>query len=50
MARSVLPRNAATREVINSGMEVPAETMVSPITASLTPRLKATELAPFTSR
>ena len=50
MARSVLPRSAATKEVINSGMEVPAETMVSPITASLTPRLKATALAPFTKR
>ena len=34
-------RMAATRDVANSGMLVPAATMVSPITASLTPKVLA---------
>ena len=49
MARSVRPRRAATSDVISSGMEVPADTMVNPMTASLTPRSVAALVAPLTS-
>ena len=48
IARSVRPRSAATNEVISSGIEVPAETIVRPITASLTPSCNAAALAPLT--
>jgi hypothetical protein len=42
--------SAAARVVASSGSEVPTATMVSPITASLTPRSRATPTAPSTSR
>ena len=48
IARSVRPLIAATNDVISSGIEVPAETIVSPITASLTPNKEAEVLAPLT--
>ena len=40
---------AATMEVASSGREVPPATSVSPITDSLTPRLRAMLLAPSTN-
>ena len=49
MAKSVRPRRAATSDVISSGMEVPADTIVNPMTASLTPRSVAALVAPLTN-
>ena len=41
---------AATMDVASSGSDVPPATNVSPITDSLTPRLRAMPLAPSTKR
>ena len=48
-AKSFSPRRAAAIELASSGSEVPTATMVSPISRSLTPRAKATLIAPHTS-
>ena len=50
MARSGLFRNAAIRAVANSGVPVPMETMVSPIRASLSPKILARSTAPVTRK
>ena len=49
-AMPVLPFSAAVTEVASSGSDVPAATMVRPITASLTPSPAAMPEAPATKR
>ena len=48
MAMPLLPLRAATTLVASSGSDVPPATMVRPITASLTPNVWATLVAPST--
>ena len=50
MAIPLLPFFAATTLVASSGMDVPIATMVSPVTASLTPIILATSVALSTNK